>query len=160
MKLCLLLLLAAALPLSAQEPQPEPQPEPQAETQPAEVPAGESLASVNEEPAENPKVKLGHPLDPADVATLTGRDVRRALDWGVENSCTNIAGHCPPYALARTTVYFAPPDTYGNRWLDDAPGAPALFGHGRRDALFLVGPGARPRIFFPVFNGMFFVTPR
>lgn len=56
----LLLLLTSAVCLSAAAQQPaEPAEEPQVQ-QPAPEP-------------ENPRTKLGHPLDPADVATLTGR---------------------------------------------------------------------------------------
>jgi len=138
MKLCRLLLLAAALPLSAQEPQPQPtEAAPETTTNEVAPPA---------DTTENPKLKLGHPLDPADVATLTGRDAE------------------PQRRYAEPVVYLTIPGDYGNLWLQDAPVPPLFFGstrnlHGRRLSLHGQGVGT-PRIFFPVFNGMFFVTPR
>lgn len=140
MRPLLLLLLTAALPLCAQEPQ---QPPPETQTS-ADTPIDEQTPAASDE---NPKLRLGHPLDPADVATLTGRssqqDRRR---------------------YSEPAVYLNVPGEYGNLWLRDAPTLPLFFGgtgrlHGRR--LFMHGPNARgPHIFFPVFNGLFFVGPR
>ena len=146
MRLCILLLLTAALALGAAAQQPEEAPPQRAgpAAQPARGRQSEKFASVAPVP-ENPRLKLGHPLDPVDVATLTGKP-----QGPTYLTKAGPDGH---------SVYFSIPETWGNRWLADGPPPPVFFGETHRGRFFIPRHPAR-RFFFPVFNGMFFVFPR
>ncbi len=135
----LLVFLVMASLLCAQEAPSAPPPPPHAAVEPA--PPAPPPEAAPPPPAQAAPV-LGHPLDPADVATLTGR-------YG--GSATYTPGYryyYPPYANG----YPMAVPLFGGSEFSTSPWSTPMFspfGFGRRNFFFFGHPGFGPPFFFP-----------
>jgi hypothetical protein len=132
----LLLLLMASL-LWAQETPSAPPPPPAAAAEPAPpAPPAEAVA-----PAAQPAPQLGHPLDPADVATLTGRATTSTPAY-----TRGYGSYYPPYAggYPADLPLFGGSQFSGGNW-----GMPMFspIGFGRGNLFVFRGAGLAPPLF-------------
>lgn len=138
----LVLLLMTSL-LWAQEPSSAPPPPPPAAAEPA-PPAPEAAPTT---PTAQPAPQPGHPLDPADVLTLTGRSVTSAPAY------TRTASYAYPLytgGYPGSLPLFGSGQFSGSNW-----GMPLFFpiGFGRGNLFLFHGDGLVP----PLFGGSVFV---
>ncbi|GEM_PF-3179493 len=133
------------------------------ETPPAR-PGAEEAAPAQGQPQATPAPQLGHPLDPADVAVLTGKAKgATASTHPLALSPYGYAGYGYPVNVAQTNPSLFAQVTTASR----PPFVPLLFGRAGRRSFFLFGNTtsfAPPLFFFTSGRGarstMFFAPAR
>ncbi len=135
----LALLLLASLAW-AQEAPSAPPPPPQESAEPAPTPPPAEAAPPP--PGAQPAPQLGHPLDPADVATLTGRSGERQTAYQ--------AGYGYYYPYAASLPLFGNGRFPGSNW---ATGMFGPIGFGRGTLFLFRNGGFAPPLFGSAFVG-------